>query len=179
MPVPGRARSHAVKAQVVSPTSDAWTSTLAGMRHDIYHLPGYATFSGANEEPGEPVAVIAGDGDAALLFPLILREVPAELTDGPPRLDAVSPKFYPGRIVSGVDEQAADAFAADAIAAAKEALRARGVVSAFVRMHPLFTPPLEAFSRAGRVVDLGDTVSVDLRLSEEELWGQTQAQPSA
>ena len=162
-----------MKAQVVAPSSNAWTSTLAGMRHDIYHLPGYAAFSGANEEPGEPVAVIAGDGDAALLFPLILREVPAELTDGSPRLDAVSPKFYPGPILSGVDEQASDAFAADAIAAAKEALRARGVVSAFVRMHPLFTPPLEAFSRAGKVVDLGDTVSVDLRLSEEELWGQT------
>ncbi len=162
-----------LRAEVVAPTSERWGAALGRVQHDLYHLPGYAMFSATHEEQGQPVAVVVEDGDEILLLPLILRDIPAELTDGTPGRDAISPKFYPGPILSTGDPQRAHAFATAAIEAMKGVLREHGVVSAFVRMHPLLTPPSDSFTRGGRVVDLGDTVSIDLRLSDEELWRQT------
>ena len=162
-----------LRAEVVAPTSERWNVALGRVRHDLYHLPGYATFSASHEEHGQPVAIVVEDRDDVLLLPLILRDIPAELTDGTPGRDAISPKFYPGPILSAGDKQRADAFASAAIDAMKAALREHGVVSAFVRMHPLLTPSSGPFARAGRVVDLGDTVSIDLRLSDADLWRQT------
>ena len=51
------------------------------------------------------------------------------------------------------------------------ALREAGLVSAFVRLHPLLNP--EPPLGIGVLVQHGETVSVDLALSKEALWVQT------
>jgi hypothetical protein len=52
-------------------------------------------------------------------------------------------------------------------------LRAEGVVTAFVRLHPLLPAPLPVLERFGAVVRHGETVSMDLTVGVEEMWRQT------
>ena len=42
-----------MRAEVVPPASSHWAEALGTIRHDLYHLPGYASFSAVHEEPGE------------------------------------------------------------------------------------------------------------------------------
>src|SRR5205085_7250730 len=50
--------------------------------------------------------------------------------------------------------------------------RTRNIVSAFLCMHPLLTVP-SSLAHYGELVKHGETVHVDLTLTESELWGQT------
>src|SRR5262252_2999577 len=83
----------------LSPADPRWRRFLDRARHDVYHLPEYLRVAG-NYERGEAVAFYAEDGDQALLMPLLLRELPADL--GAPRSwrDATSPYGYPGPITT-------------------------------------------------------------------------------
>jgi GNAT acetyltransferase-like protein len=148
-----------MRVELLDPDAPRWQETVALARHDFYHLPSYVRLS-ATYDGGEPRAVYAEDGAFRLLLPLIVR--PA----GRGMLDGTSPYGYPGPLVSGPRT-----FARSAWGAVRERLRAAGLVSLFVRLHPLLDadPPEDA----GVVVEHGETVSVDLALSTEELWRQT------
>jgi len=161
-----------MRAALLGPDAPAWRATLGDLQHDLYHLPGYARFSARREESGEPVVFLAEDPEGVMLVPLILRTSPVGL--GLPELqDAVSPRFYPGPLFRTVDGADPERFACHAIEVMKETLADVGVISAFVRLHPIYTPRLAALRLTGALVDHGDTVSVDLTLSDEELWRQT------
>jgi hypothetical protein len=54
-----------------------------------------------------------------------------------------------------------------------EVLGARGIITAFVRLHPLLPAPTATLAEAGTIVQHGETVSVDLTLTAEEMWHQT------
>ena len=97
-----------------------------------------------------------------MLLPLVLREIPGG------GIDATSPYGYPGPLVIGPDDPA---FLADALRAGVEHLAGHGVVSAFVRLHPLLNaePP----TAIGTLVQHGETVSVDLTQPADALWAQT------
>jgi hypothetical protein len=157
---------------LVGPSDSRWTRALANVPHDVYELPEYVAFAARAQEPGEPLAGIVERGDDRLLVPLIVRVIPADLGGDGRRADAVSPRGYPGPVVS-VASGPSDGFLEAALPALWEALLVRGVVSAFIRLHPLFDLPLDALSTHGDLVDHGDSVSIDLSLSEEELWRQT------
>lgn len=151
-----------MRAQLLGPQEDEWHALLAEVAHDFYHLPAYVAASAPNDG-GEPRALIVEDGDRTLLLPLVVREV-----GGGAALDACSPYGYPGPIQSGEHDPA---FQRAALQAGIEQLRELGFVSLFIRTHPLLNPvPAQA---VGTVVQHGDTVAVDLRLSEEEHWKQT------
>ncbi|HEU4349652.1 MAG TPA: GNAT family N-acetyltransferase [Actinoplanes sp.] len=153
------------EAALLEPDDAAWADALTRVRHDVYHLPQYARLD-ARLSSGTPVAFRYDDAGHALLLPLVLRTVPD--TD---LRDAVSPYGYPGPVS---DAGPADtAFWSDAGRAMADLLCARGVVTAFVRLHPLLPAPTEALAAVGTVVHHGQTVSVDLSLSPEEMWTQT------
>jgi hypothetical protein len=59
--------------------------------------------------------------------------------------------------------------------ASLSALRERGIISMFVRLHPLLPFSPASLDDLGTVVHHGDTVYVDLEQSEEELWNRTRA----
>ena len=164
-----------MRCELVAPGSKLWNEALAHVRHDLYQLPGYATFSSIHEEPGEPLAFIAEDDGCWFLTPLIVRPLPADVAGRDGLYDAVSPKFYAGPVLGVTPCNQVEQFATEAIAGFREALAGRNVISAFIRMHPLYTPDLRAFDAAGPVVDHGDAVSIDLSLTPEELWRQTRA----
>ncbi len=138
-----------------------WTSFLRETPHDFYHLPAYVAVCAAHEH-GEGRALYVEDGAASLLLPLILRDIP-----GSDRRDATSPYGYPGPLVSGTSDPE---FLSTAMAAGLTALRDAGIVSLFVRLHPLLnaSPP----AGVGEVVLHGETVSVDLTLSQAARFAQ-------
>jgi hypothetical protein len=141
-----------------------WVAILDEAPHDFYHLPGYVDLC-AREDRGEARALVVEDSGATLLLPLILRSLP----EGD-RLDASSPYGYPGPIWAGNDDQAVRR---SLLAAGLEALRDTGLVSLFVRLHPLLNP--DPPHDIGAVVRHGDTISIDLSTSTEALWAETRA----
>ncbi|MDY7090368.1 MAG: GNAT family N-acetyltransferase [Actinomycetota bacterium] len=154
-------------AALVGPAAREWKEALHRTRHDTYHLPGYVTLDAALCS-GTPAAFWYTDGGRHLLLPLILREIP-----GTGLKDALSPYGYPGPV--------SDAMPGDrdfwerACIAMLQTLRDEGVVTAFVRMHPLLPAPYELLRRFGTLVHHGETVSMDLTLSVDEMWRQTRS----
>lgn len=139
--------------------SDAWLAALRRLRHDCYHLPAYAA-ADALLVDGRPGAYIYEEAGDLLLVPLVLRRIPDSL-----RIDATSPYGYPGPIATTTDPR----FWLRAVDSMMVALRAAGVVSCFVRLHPLLPAQLDALAGPGEVVRHGSTVSIDLRPPIEEV----------
>jgi len=150
-----------VKAELLGVDAPVWNSFLTHARHDFYHLPSYAAICAA-QEGGDAQALHITHGGRRVLLPLIVRPIRGG------GYDAVSPYGYPGPVVIGP----ADAdFMRSALTAGMRLLGTQGIVSLFVRLHPLLNiPPPE---RLGQIVQHGDTIVIDLTLPEEELWNQT------
>ncbi|GIE91786.1 GNAT family N-acetyltransferase [Actinoplanes regularis] len=150
---------------LLEPDDTAWAEALDRTRHDIYHLPGYARLD-ARLTGGSPAAFRYDEADHVLLLPLILRPVPETgLTD------AISPYGYPGPVsdVAPVNT----GFWARAAGAMVDLLSTHGVVTTFVRLHPLLPAPRVSLETAGTVVSHGETVSIDLTRTAEQLWADT------
>ena len=161
-----------MRTDILEPGDPRWDAVLSATSHDFYALPGYVALS-AQSEGGQPVGVLAEDGDCRLLLPLIVREIPAGPTGGGWR-DAASPYGYPGIVLSAADPNgpAAQAFLDAAMTAVVAALHERGVVSLFVRLHPLLPVDSATLARHGVVVDHGHTVSIDLSRDEADLFSK-------
>ena len=145
-----------------------WQEHLQTLRHDVYHVPEYISFATRHETPGEPVAIVATEGDRAMLVPLIVRPIDVEGLRLPGARDAITPHGYSGPIGGQGDLD----FLARATAAIRDQLAAQNIVSVFIRMHPLLSPapprPL-----IGTIVDHGESVSIDLSISDDAHWHQT------
>lgn len=155
------AETGGLRARLLAPHDEAWGATLREARYDFYHLPGYVAASAPNDG-GDPRALIVEDTDRRLLLPLVVRDA----GDGT-AMDACSPYGYPGPIQSGEPDAE---FERAALLAGIDRLRDSGFVSLFIRTHPLLNPEPP---QVGTVVQHGVTISVDLRLTEEEHWKQT------
>lgn len=144
-----------IRATLLEPGAPEWDRVLRVYPHDFHHEPRYAALS-AVQEDRVPRALHVEDGDRRMLLPLLVR-------DG---LDAASPYGYPGPIGD------ADFFT-DALQAGLDRARSEGLVSIFVRLHPLLNavPP----AGIGTLVRHGDTISIDLRQATEAMWTQTRA----
>jgi hypothetical protein len=163
-----------MQTRLLEPDSLLWADLLSGIRHDVYHLPAYAAFAARHQDEGKPLAFVAEEDGNHLLVPIIVRQIPADITGGGPQLlDATSPRGYPGPLFSTTSRHSTGDFPDRAIAAFRGTLHDLGIVSAFVRTHPLLPSSLDALRRAGPLIEHGDSVSIDLGLSADELWRQT------
>lgn len=142
--------------ELLGPASPGWSRALEGLRHDVYHLPAYAT-THARLTGGQVCAFSYVDGRRQFLLPLVLRR----LEGG--SWDAASPYGYPGPLSNVLDE----GFWSSALASLMTVLEARRVVTLFVRVHPLLPVERTALTRTGTLVRHGETVSVDLRPDPE------------
>jgi hypothetical protein len=105
-----------------------WDGTLAELGcSDVYFSRAYVETT-CLLEPGRPVLLLCADAEGAVALPLILRDVPGGAGD----LDVTTPYGYGGPVVSG---------SAPPVARFWERYtdwcRERGVVTTFVRFHPL------------------------------------------
>ncbi len=146
---------------LLDPDALEWKDLLLTSRHDFYHMPAYVALCAANER-GRPCALLVRDASRAMLLPFLIREIPGG------GFDAASPYGYPGPIGPGTEDPA---FLRVALIAGMQVLHDEGVVSSFIRLHPILNaaPP----EGVGTLVHNGDTVSIDLDLPVEELWAQT------
>jgi hypothetical protein len=155
----------------IDPDSPRWSEALGATRHDFYHLPSYARLAGRNEG-GEAMAFVAEEGGQRLLVPLVVRPVPVGVMGGGGLLDATCPYpryGYPGPLIDpGTEGGDQIRFLDRAIGILLQQLRKRNIVSLFLRLHPILALPLEPLARAGHLCQHGETVSVDLTISEED-----------
>jgi Acetyltransferase (GNAT) domain len=154
-------------AALLEPGAAEWQDALQRADHDMYHVPDYVVLD-AKLYGGEPRAFWYTEEGRHLLVPLIVRDVPdSELRD------AISPYGYPGPVsdagtgYSGFWDRACSAMV--------QTLREQGVVTAFIRLHPLLDTPVPVLQRYGTVVRHGETVSMDLTVDLEEMWRQTRS----
>lgn len=155
------------RAALLDPAAREWKEATQQAAHDMYHKAEYVVLD-ARLYGGTPAAFWYEQNGRRLLMPLIVRDVP-----GSDLRDAISPYGYPGPISNAVPGDAG--FWEQAGAAMIETLRAEGIVTAFVRMHPLMDTPLPTLARFGAMIYHGDTVSMDLTVSVEQMWRQTRS----
>lgn len=150
-------------ADFIEPHDTRWRKLLSGMKHDCYHLPEYAEVA-AVEDGVKAMAFYAEEGSAACLIPLLLRPLLPELNAPPDWYDCVSPYGYSGILSSGPDKLRAflDAFT--------NCARAHGIVSAFIRLHPLLHVDHGALGKFGTLVTHGQTVLIDLSGPNDRIW---------
>jgi CelD/BcsL family acetyltransferase involved in cellulose biosynthesis len=161
----------ALQAEFVDSSDPRWTNFLAATQSDVYHDPFYARLL-AQECDGEALLFVAEERERLFLVPLVVRPINWGVSDFQDHLvDATSPYGYPGPLLSAAarfDEH----FLERSVASFVDALRARGVISCFIRLHPLLPIPVGPLQKSGTLVHHGDTVSIDLRLSTDILRRQ-------
>jgi len=168
-----------MRAEFITPDSPVWHEALASIPHDFYHLPNYVDLAARLEarlEGGEPMAYVAERDGHWLLVPLLVRAIPDDLYNhqGIRMLkDASSPRVYSGPVV-GCDGGTPKVEIINIIISKFiNDLRDFGIIAFFSRMHPVLSLPIDPLIKAGCIVQFGETVSIDLTLSREELWKQT------
>lgn len=157
-----------MKVTLLSPDDQKWRGLLALASHEFYDYPDYLALE-AQRMGGKAWALAVEDQSGALLVPGVVREVPGTEGDGQSRriLDVSSPYGYAGVVVSTPTADARE-FVARAVDVASPILREAGIVSAFIRLNPLWNKP-EDFSSRGWLVSHGPSVWLDLELSDAEL----------
>ena len=148
-------------ARLLSTAASEWDAALSRMSHDFYHLPAYAAHQ-ASWEAGRAQALYVRDGQAELLVPLVIRPIPGG------GYDARTPYGYAGPVATDAADQA---FLAAALQAGTRFLADEGLVSLFIRLHPLLNADMQ--EDVGVIVTHGETVVIDLTLDEDVHWQQT------
>lgn len=138
----------------ILPDDPRWTRALARIKHDFYHLPSYVEVCAREDGEAEAVAYIFEDEENVMLLPLLRRRIP-----GASSSDAVSPYGYSSPVFT---DRADEAFQTRALQAFVAEGADDGLVTTFVRLHPLLQPAVPDDS-AGRwsVVTHGPTITLD------------------
>ena len=154
------------------PEDPEWTKALDRVRGDFYYLPGYARLAAA-QEGGQPLLFVARHKQDIWLLPLIVRAIPSELAGRRVLYDAVSPYGYSGPLAVVADASDFMRWNEHAAGLLKAALVRRGIVAAFIRLHPLRPAALGALERHGSLGAPRATVVVDLTRPIDQLWRET------
>lgn len=152
--------------QILTPDDSRWMQILQQYPHDIYHRPGYLQLEAARYG-ARAEALWVKQGSRSLFLPYLVR--PIASASG--HFDVISPYGYSGVLL----QQADAAFLRRAIAQVRQYWRSEGICSAFLRFHPILNAELlegAALPDPPSVVLGGETVTLDLSLSESEQWGQ-------
>ena len=171
-------RLTGLRLELLEPEQSAWDCSLGRVWNDVYHGAGYHRFCQVRDA-GRAQLVVVRDGEQGMVWPYLLRSISgidglADTTG----MDVHSVYGYPGPLAWGCVP--GDPFLQHAWQEVVEHWRHQGVVSAFTRFHPLLGnaaiaatfPPGRGATEAPGVHQLGETVSIDLLLSEEDATAQ-------
>lgn len=163
-----------MNVKVIELANNFWLQSLQELRHDIYHLPEYVYLESQRTNT-IPKAIVIADGEKIFFVPYLLRRC-NDLFDGnletPEVFDVVSPYGYPGLLLSEAAASTPE-FLTSAIEQLKSVLSANNVCSAFFRLHPILNDGLSKVLAPDVCKVNGETVSVNLELSNAEIWHQT------
>ena len=163
-----------ITVEFLTPQDPRWKETLQKIAHDVYHLPEYSEIE-ARRNDAIAEAILITQGDHVLFVPYLLRRCGPLLKDGSTDAnaniyDVISPYGYPGFLWQS-KENSGD-FISQALQALRQSLKERGVCAAFFRMHPILRDWANELE-PDTFIENGETVSVDLTLTEAELWAHT------
>ncbi len=163
-----------MKIEILAVDSPTWKQALKNLPHDVYHLAEYVTLE-AKRIKAEPQAIFIESGEDQLFLPYLVRDChevfPEHLNPGE-IYDAVSPYGYPG-ILFSTSALSNPTFAEQAMEGVKQALARQNICSLFVRNHPILSDRLPTLLAEKDLTFSGATVSIDLTLSDNELWSHT------
>ena len=135
-----------------------WNEIIRSMnRFDFYHLAEYHQL----EHSGQSLLFYFSSGNTSLAFPVILRPI-----EGTAYNDLTSVYGYAGPLSNRENPniQAVKDFQKDFL----RFLSLHNIVSAFSRLHPLFSNQEFFFFGLGEIVDTNQTVGIDLSFPERE-----------
>lgn len=157
-----------MQAGFISLQDPRWVHFLQQVPHDFYHRPAYLELC-SSIEGGTPLAFYAEEGQAAFLAPLLIRPLPDYLGEAWWQ-DAAAPYGYPTPLMyPAVDDAMLTRFLETFVRISIDS----HLVTSFFRLHPLLKLPAKPLRSFGKLMKHGETVSVDLTLSEDELGLRT------
>lgn len=160
--------------QIIDLHDPLWQQTLQHLHHDVYHLPEYVNIESKRTQT-IPHAFLLVDCDKILFVPYLLRKCENILTqesNGKDWFDIVSPYGYSGILLSDA-AICTPGFPDFALQEFKRVLRQNHICSAFLRLHPILSKQFNEVFSGDIFTANGETVSVDLTLSEAEIWAHT------
>lgn len=163
-----------MNVQIIDLENPLWPKTLQKLRHDVYHLPEYVYLESKRTQTS-PGAVLIHDGDKILFVPYLLRQCHNLLSQdlGTEEVyDVVSPYGYPGILLS-TEAFDTNGFPGFALNELQQILKSHNVCSAFFRMHPILGHAFQETFQPDTFTENGETVSVDLTLTEPQIWAHT------
>jgi hypothetical protein len=156
--------------EFLSPESDRWAECLVDLDHDVYHRADYLTLE-ARRMGARAQAFVARDGERTLFVPYVVRSCEAVAPGVDTRLhDVSSPQGYAGILLSGAAND--PEFVANALEGLRAGLRERGVVAAFLRMHPILNDGVQPLYPSETFATLGECVAMDLARDEAVVWSE-------
>jgi hypothetical protein len=163
--------------QVIKPHDPLWSQTLQKLRHDIYHLPEYLKLEAIRTQT-IPEAILITQEDKIFLIPYLIRSCQDLYQNAPHHeeiFDAISPYGYPGILLSDAAFGQGE-FLNLAVSYLAKVLRSKNICSAFFRLHPILNYGFEQILPPQICQITGETVSINLMLSEAEIWQQTRSE---
>ncbi|MEL6457102.1 MAG: GNAT family N-acetyltransferase [Cyanobacteria bacterium J06636_27] len=159
---------------IASQDKNLWQETLQNLRHDVYHLPEYLELE-AERNHAVAEAFLFTEDDKTFFVPYLLRSC-NDILAGKPDLeeifDVVSPYGYPGILLSEAARSCPE-FVDTALSKLKYQFRERNICSAFFRLHPILSDNFIDIFPQDIFTENGQTVSIDLTLSQEKIWAKT------
>lgn len=158
-----------------------WNKTLKELKYDVYHLPEYNYLEAKRTKTSTEAFLFKDDEDKIFFVPYLLRScndvIPDKsiiydkykITD---IFDITSAYGYPGILLSEAAVHT-PGFADAAINEFKYQLKSKRVCSGFFRIHPILGNNFEQIFQSDTFTKLGETISVDLTLTESEIWAHT------
>jgi hypothetical protein len=162
--------------QILDLLNPLWKQILEQLNSDFYHLPEYLAIE-ANRLDAIPEAFLATDGDKFFFVPYLLRKCDEKLfpeSISEECFDVTSPYGYPGFLYNQAASSDPD-FLKLVANELKSWFAKKGICSAFFRLHPILNQniinifPADSFN----FTDNGETIAVDLSLSEAQIWSNT------
>jgi hypothetical protein len=154
--------------------SKLWCEILQEIPHDTYHLPEYLELEGRRTKSIPEACVICED-ERIFFATYLIRSCDDVTGDNSAILEAfdvISPYGYAGILINQAAASSPE-FIADAIACFKDTLKSKGICSAFFRLHPILNTNLVEIFPENTFTPNGQTISIDLTLSDAELWAHT------
>lgn len=149
-----------------------WKWVTQKLRHDVYHLPEYCRLE-ADRKRTSCHAFLIADDDKIFFVPYLLRSCSDIFPDTESTtFDIVSPYGYPGILLSEKAEASVE-FINSSINEIREEMIKKNIISAFFRLHPILNHQFNVAGKFFNIIKQGESVSIDLSLSEEKLWSTT------
>ena len=160
--------------EILNLENPLWKATLEKLSYDAYHLPEYVALE-AKRNNYKPEALLISEGNKIFFVPYLLRscnDVVAVAEKEAEIFDAISPYGYPGILLSDEARSSAE-FTHHAFNEFQQTFKSRGICSAFLRLHPILSDNFSEVFPPHSLTDNGETVSMDLSLSVDEIWAKT------